>query len=298
MAEISRDDIGKRVTIRLRDIDGYRDIVGYLKSTTSLVNRHGEHIEFNPEDIYIWREIKEVARTATSGAPLSLRIYEIERAASNAWLAKEVSDIDGWKFRADIGITRRANSALVLNTENHVQEVIEWYSKRKLKPAVYLIPTLHSDLDIKFAEVGFVHLLDLDVMVKDNQSHKPDFKYEVSESPSAEWLSVHGDEEIKDLLQRSPARYLSIHVEGKLVAISRVSIAEEWSTIFRLWVAPEFRGSGFGRKILEASEFESGASKISLQVSTDNEVAKNLYLTSGYKVHHTGRFRELPLKTN
>lgn len=298
MAEISRNDIGKRVTIRLRDIDGYRDIVGYLKSTTSLVNRHGEHIEFNSEDIYIWREIKEVPRTATSGAPLSIRIYEIEQATSSAWLAKEESEIGGWKFRADIGITRRANSALVLNTEDHVQEVIDWYSKRKLKPTVYLIPNLHTDLDSKFAEVGFIHLLDLDVMVKDNQLQKPDFEYGVSNTPSAEWLSVHGDEKIKELLQRSPAKYLTIYSENTLVAISRVSIAQEWSTIFRLWVAPEFRGSGFGRKILSASEFESGACKISLQVSTDNEVAKNLYLTSGYKLHHTGRFRELPLKIN
>jgi len=50
--------IGQRVTIRLHDEDsGFRDIVGFLESPTSLRNRHGQLIEFSYSEIFIWREV-------------------------------------------------------------------------------------------------------------------------------------------------------------------------------------------------------------------------------------------------
>lgn len=50
--------IGKRVTIRLHDVEGgFRDIVGVLESNHSLRNRHGQLIEFSHDEIFIWREV-------------------------------------------------------------------------------------------------------------------------------------------------------------------------------------------------------------------------------------------------
>jgi len=50
--------IGKRVTIRLHDEgSGFRDIVGFIESPTSLRNRHGQLIEFSYSEIFIWREV-------------------------------------------------------------------------------------------------------------------------------------------------------------------------------------------------------------------------------------------------
>jgi hypothetical protein len=46
------------VSIRLHDPKGgFRDIVGYLQSPTSLRNRHDELIEFSHNEIFIWREV-------------------------------------------------------------------------------------------------------------------------------------------------------------------------------------------------------------------------------------------------
>lgn len=54
--------IGKRVTIRLHDPEGgFRDIVGYLETPFSLRNRHDVLIEFEHEQIFIWREVVERA---------------------------------------------------------------------------------------------------------------------------------------------------------------------------------------------------------------------------------------------
>ena len=56
MAEISGNAIGKRVTVRLRDGAGYRDLVGHLESQNSIRNRHGELINFDPTEIHLDRK--------------------------------------------------------------------------------------------------------------------------------------------------------------------------------------------------------------------------------------------------
>jgi hypothetical protein len=52
--------IGKRVSIRLHDPEGgFRDILGFLETPTSLRNRHGNLIEFAHDRIFVWREVIE-----------------------------------------------------------------------------------------------------------------------------------------------------------------------------------------------------------------------------------------------
>jgi len=292
--DIQKSDIGKKVTIRLIDVDGYRDVVGHLTATNAVKNRHGQIVEFDPAKIHIWREIIATPRTATSGAPLSMRIYELERALNKTWRAKEEVEVGGWIFRADIGITKRANSALVLSHEDQIDRTIGWYRERDLNPTIHLIPTLHQELDEKLQKRGFSESMDALVMVKDHQGSEVDFDYEVSDSPSKEWLATQGDFEIAQLLQRSSAKYLSLKNGEKVIAVGRVAKADDWAVLTRIWVAPEFRGQGLGRKILSALEAEANSSKVALQVASTNEVAINLYESFGYQIHHLYRFRAIP----
>lgn len=291
MGQISDRDIGKRVTIRLHDNPGYRDIVGHLLSPTTLKNRHGEVIEFNPADIYIWREIIEIPRTATSGAPLSIRIYDLEKVANQTWLASEQEVIGNWILRADVGVTRRANSALILGSDNHIDEAITWYRSRNLQPTVSLVPALNEELDRELQRRGFLKLLDLDVMVKEPSKPEVNFDYEVSKQPSDEWLAIHSDQPIANLLTRSDAKYLTIYESGNLISVGRVAFANGWAVISRIWVDPEMRGKGIGRKMLNALEYESNEAKLALQVQRENSIAFNLYQSAGYQTHHSCRFR-------
>jgi hypothetical protein len=51
---------GKRVSIRLHDPEGgFRDILGFLETPTSLRNRHGDLVEFAHDQIFVWREVIE-----------------------------------------------------------------------------------------------------------------------------------------------------------------------------------------------------------------------------------------------
>lgn len=65
--------LGKRATVRLRERDGgYRDIVGVLQSETELINRRGEIIEFNPDDIAAMRIIPVFNRRDSSFGQLAI----------------------------------------------------------------------------------------------------------------------------------------------------------------------------------------------------------------------------------
>lgn len=297
-AEILDSDIGKRVTIRLHDEPGYRDIVGHLISPTSLRNRDGQVIEFDPSQIYVWRAIEDVPRTASSGAPLSIRIQELEKIANETWFAKDQEEIGSWIFRADVGVTRRANSALILGPEDRIDQCITWYRERNLQPTVSLVPELNEALDVELERRNFKKLLDLDVMVKDSVERAIDFEFEVLDSPSAEWLAVHGDEAIEPLLLRTPSKYVEFKSDGNLFAIGRIAFASDWAVISRIWVAPSMRSKGYGRKVLIALESLAPGAKLALQVQRENANAYQLYLSEGYKTHHTGRFRSQSQQIN
>jgi cysteinyl-tRNA synthetase len=65
--------LGKRVTIRLRDTDGgFRDVVGVLQSETTLINRRGEILAFDPEGAVAFRVIPVFNRRDTTTGSLSM----------------------------------------------------------------------------------------------------------------------------------------------------------------------------------------------------------------------------------
>ncbi|MEY4087660.1 MAG: hypothetical protein RIU70_770 [Actinomycetota bacterium] len=65
--------LGKRATIRLRDTEGgFRDLVGVLQSETTLINRRGETVNFDPEDAVAFRVIPVFNRRDISTGELSM----------------------------------------------------------------------------------------------------------------------------------------------------------------------------------------------------------------------------------
>ena len=72
--------IGKRLTIALRDSHGNtRELLGILLDPKTIRTRDGASESFDPDAITNWRVVSEVATKAGRGAPLSMRVREIDR---------------------------------------------------------------------------------------------------------------------------------------------------------------------------------------------------------------------------
>lgn len=303
------DDIGKRMTIRLHDpAGGFRDIVGILESETTIRKRDGSLAQFAPEKIAIWREIIAPPEKAGHGAPLSLRIREIELAASATWPAAEQVRMGDWLLRATGKFTGRANSVLPLGEppygnpgkplQEAIDEVITFYQERGLTPLIHIPLPTYVELDEVLARQGWQEGISVLVMVADIKlpfdTHENDEVWEVKSSPSDEWLSIQNDHGVADIMKRAQSFYVGLRIGGDLVAIGRGANYEKWATLTRLYVRENFRGRGLGRELVQRILREAhtqGATKALLQVSAENVVAIKLYESLGFTQHHTYHYR-------
>lgn len=84
------------------------------------------------------------------------------------------------------------------------------------------------------------------------------------------------------------AAFIAVADDGRFVGMANGGPAPdhpEFAAVFGMWVAPEARGLGVGRSLLEAVEDwarETGYDHIGLGVTTTNEAAIRLYQRAGY----------------
>lgn len=305
------DRIGQRFSIRLHDpAGGYRDVVGHLKTANSLINRKGEEISFDPAQIFIWREIIERPTLAGKGAPLTLRVLELDQICNLTWPATEELENSGWLMRAASGVTNRANSVLPLvadleagslkNFSEKLSVAQEFYRARNL-PTIFQValPTWQV-LAEKLRSMGAVETIHGNTMVADLTSSKlsvpPGIEIVQSDQISMDWLEVQPTPGIENVMSRCEATYLTVVKNGKAIATCRFALAKGWSSITRVYVNQDFRGQGLGKAIvgaaLEAS-FEQGATKALLQVEASNAIAIGVYESLGFNFHHEYSYLEL-----
>ena len=303
--------IGQRFSIRLHDpAGGYRDVVGHLKSATSLINRKGQEISFDPEQIFVWREIVERPNLAGKGAPLTLRVLELDQICNLTWPATQELENSGWLMRAAGGVTNRANSVLPLaaNLEagaltefaEKLSTAQEFYRERNL-PTIFQValPTWQL-LSEKLRSIGAIETLRGNTMVTDLSPSKQivpaGFKIVQSDQFSNEWLAVKPTPGIEKILSGCAATYLTMINNGKAIATCRIALAKGWSSITRVYVHQDFRGQGLGKAIMAAAleaSFEQGATKALLQVEANNAIAIGVYESLGFNFHHEYSYLEL-----
>jgi ribosomal protein S18 acetylase RimI-like enzyme len=303
--------IGQRFSIRLHDpAGGYRDVVGHLKSATTLINRKGQEVSFDPEQIFIWREIVERPTLAGKGAPLTLRVLELDQICDLTWPATESIENSGWLLRAAGGVTYRANSVLPLAASleagalNNFAEKFaiaqDFYRERNL-PTIFQValPTWQL-LSDKLFSMGAVETLHGNTMVTDLTSVKQKIPagIEIVQSDlfDDDWLGIQPTPGIEKILARSAATYLTLVSNGKAVAACRIAIANGWSSLTRVYVHQDFRGKGLAKTLVAAaleSSFEQGATKAVLQVEASNAIAIGVYESLGFNFHHEYSFLEL-----
>jgi len=303
--------IGHRFSIRLHDpAGGYRDVVGHLKTANSLINRKGQEISFDPEQIFVWREIVERPTLAGKGAPLTLRVLELDQICNLTWPATQELENSGWLMRAAGGVTNRANSVLPLATNlesgvlNDFAEKLavaqEFYRERDLPTIFQVAMPTWQVLSDKLRSIGAVETIRGNTMVADLTSSKQKFPvgFEIVQSDqfSYEWLGMQPKPGIEKILSGCAATYLTILKNGQTIATCRIALAKDWSSITRVYVHKDFRGQGLGKAIVAAAleaSFEQGATKAMLQVELSNAIAIGIYESLGFNFHHEYSYLEL-----
>ena len=296
------DHIGKRLTIRLHEASGgYRDIVGILESPSTLRHKDGREITFSQNEIAIYREIIPLSESAGKGAPLSIRIIELEKLLNSTWSATEQIMHGQWLFRASGKYTMRANSVLPQGAppfgkpekeiDEAIKDVITFYSERDLEPIFHLPLPLYEELFNYLLAHGWREKLRAQVQVIDIPVSEidSDLVLEVSATCNSEWLLVQGDEKLLDLMNKTQALYYILKKQDAPVAVLRAGISSDWAVISRLFVKPEYRGNKFSQELMHLVFRDlrsAGITKAALQVDLSNEAAMALYKGLGFRKHH------------
>ncbi len=298
--------IGKRVTIRLHDPSGgYRDIVGILQSERELITSKSKTITFSPDEIAIWREIKPLPDLAGKGAPLSQRIFELEKLSDLTWPAQEIVDYGKWRLRISDGFSMRANSVLPIgeppiDLASAVDEITNIYRENKLKPTFSIPLPIFDELDRYLEQNGWNIKIDANFLIRDigaiEASSDPQFFIEILDYPSKEWLEINSDQPLEKIMRRYPARYGAIKIGEQVIAVGRIATFGSWSIVTRLFVNPSFRGKGVAKILMNnllSAAVSDGATKVSLQVDNENGAALALYQSMGFTIHHKFVYRIL-----
>ena len=298
--------IGKRVTIRLREPGGgFRDIVGILQNERELINSKSKLISFSPDEIAIWREIKPLPDLAGKGAPLSLRIIELEKLSDLTWPALEIIEYGEWRLRISDGFSMRANSVLPIgeppiDLASAVDEVTSIYRENNLKPTFSIPLPIFDELDRYLEQRGWNIKIDANFLIRDigaiEVSGHPQFSIEILDYPSKEWLEVNSDQPLEKIMRRYPARYGAIKSGEEVIAVGRIATLGSWSIVTRLFVNPSFRGKGLAKALMKnllSAAVTDGATKVALQVDNENGAALALYQSMGFTTHHKFVYRIL-----
>jgi GNAT superfamily N-acetyltransferase len=300
--------IGARVSIRFHDPEGgFRDLVGYLESENTLRNRHGELIEFDREKIALYKVIEEKINLAGHGAPLSVRIQELENVLTTTWPPVKQELFGKWLLRTSGKFTMRANSVLPCGKapfgeppkeiDEAITHVVAHFEKHGLVPTFSIPLPTYQELDSKLFDNGWIEKVRAHVMVADIAPlamNKSKYKTTISESFDDAWLALQKDHGVAELMRACPALYASVFDGEKLIGVGRTSHADGWSALSRVFVEPDYRGQGVSKLIVNAllsTSFEAGIKKSVLQVDSKNTVAISLYSSLGFSFHHEYVYR-------
>ena len=302
--------IGQRVSVRLHDGDGgYRDLLGELESPDSIRKKSGEIAFFDPAKIAALRVLVDSDFRAGTGAPLSMRIRDLEIAAAKTWPSNSVEIFGQWQIRISKGFSYRANSVLPIGAApfgepaselpESIDYVISKYLEHKLDPVFHVSLPVHQELDDYLEKNGWESPYEILVMVGDTRDliYK-EHQGEIIEASklTQSWLGLQGDQSVNEILEGYPSKFIELKIANKAVAVGRLSIADGWGILTRIFVAEDKRRMGFGIAIVSEmarSAVAVGCNKLALQVNSDNYEAVKLYEKMGFKVHHTYRYRKL-----
>ena len=246
-------------------------------------------------------------------------IRKIESYAAHAWPAREVTALQGWSLRSNLGITRRANSVLAEahGSERGLAEKLDhvevWYAERGQPARYQLCPaSAPPDLDRILATRGYratattlVQVASL-VTVVSNSGVTANVAVRRMDVPDDAWLQAYGAAEDvrpaalearRAILGRitRPTCYLLIEAETQAVATGLAVLHGDWAGLFCVATHAAWRRRGLATCVVRGlAEWAMlhGATQAYLQVMQENVAACALYARLGFSTLYSYHYRE------
>ena len=243
----------------------------------------------------------------------------IEELAANSWPSHIQQTLGEWRLRANMDVTKRANSVY---TGGSFPEYGQWmevaedfYRRRSLLPCFYICEISPEELDGVLHSGGYRKIFEcytmvascIEVLAASAQSDR--FTTEFAAEASSEWIH-----DFIRLEGYSPARYagyvhifsaigpkksfVSLRNNGKLIALGTVVAERGWAGLSNIVVDAEHRGKGAATALLRSLvnwSLSSGADQLYLQVVKDNLPALSLYRKHGFSPLSEHHYRLLEM---
>ena len=231
----------------------------------------------------------------------------IEELAANSWPSYIQQTLGEWRLRANMNVTKRANSVYTCGSipeyGQWMEVVEEFYRQRSLLPCFYIGEASPAELDGTLHSSGYRKIFECYTMVAPCMevmaalaAESDRFTSEFAGEASSEWIY-----DFMRLEGYSPARYdgyvhifsaigpkksfVSLCDNGKLIALGTVVTERGWAGLSNIVVDAEHRGKGAAAALLRSLvgwALCNGADQLYLQVLKDNLPAISLYRKHGF----------------
>lgn len=244
-----------------------------------------------------------------------LLVRRLEELGFNAWPALRTVLVGGWVVRLADGPIKKANAASPfhpqdLPTGDIISLVDDVFDRAGLEPIYRLTGLQKPDVEPCLRDRGYADQECIVVLRSPPIAFaRWDDAVDIAPQTSRQWLNdalnAYGcDITIDDELRRLfgdivwPCGFATVRHEGRDVAWGLAVTEADHVGLFDLVVASEFRGRGFGRRLVSSLlqwGRRSGATRAYLQVLADNAPARALYRSLGFAEAYTCRnFARLP----
>lgn len=309
---VERFRVDDRVTVRHRLDDGSAtDVVGWITAIdaerieiVSPVDRRSTV----PRDRIILA--RKVPPAMGGRPPAKVTAEELERAALPGWIG-DSEPLGSWTLRSAGGFSGRANSCLAIGDpampyDRAAEAIIGYYTERGLEPRVQTVAD--SEVERRLGELGWQRTyVPTTVMVQPLSAllgtHPRNPRVEIDTELTEEWWQAFGryrpidDQRDAERIARRvvagvpPVGLAAVRSpdSGRIVALGRGHVGEDWLGLSALWTDPDHRRTGLATMIMrELGHWAArlGARNTYLQVAKANTEAIAAYSQLGFTPHH------------
>lgn len=241
-----------------------------------------------------------------------MQTTQLDELLANAWRPIVVETFGGWRYRWANGVTRRANSALALDSDAAISDLIDraeaFYGERAA-PTMIQVSTasaLHdlvAHLDARGYRPTARTLVQTAVTRHVIEGTAPTVEVELTDAPTDDWFGVYWSVEStrgrslddvavcrESLLSPGlPTAFAAVRAGDEVMGVGQIVFERGWGGVQCMATSPAHRRLGVASAVLRALAEQAqrrDVTQLYLAVMAGNDGAEALYERAGFRTAH------------